>query len=212
MMVDELEDFEVKDSLKIIFITDLSIIISPIIILNIGFLTWVLILEVQGIRISWFTIPLLVLFSIPFFPLVVSYIKKNTPILKIRVYISNNIIEFYLQDQLFIRLLWGGIKEIIVKKEKYFSPGKSFARTFTLHFKGFSLNKSIRLYSLGFNTRKAKLIISALNKFAKVLQIQFKMDLKTVEADEEQALKELLEIKKFLQDCKNLFKKNKQKD
>ncbi|MFX0040940.1 MAG: hypothetical protein ACFFCY_15890 [Promethearchaeota archaeon] len=198
-----MEEFEVKDSLKKSFIIRLSCLLSPIIILDIIFLIWVIILEFQGIHISLYLVPLLIIFSIPFFLILVTYIRRSIPIQRTRIFISNESIDFFLQDKLFIRLLWHDIEKIIAIKEISYPPN-SFAKWINLYFKGPNLNKSIRPYFLGLNHRNENLLLSALEEYAKALQIQFTVDLNKNKTNKEHTLKELDEIKKFLQNCKHL--------
>lgn len=127
------------------------------------------ILALLGLSVPWF------LFGILLWGLSVSWSRRT------EILLTSNSLEIIVDRSLFLELKWAEIEKIFVFEEEREIQIARFrlsdtATGFSIRVKGFELDKTIRLWCLGFNLRNQKKIISFLKKVCKRTNIQTSID------------------------------------
>lgn len=174
-MIEAQRKVEIKDSFKRYFIINLSPIIFIVIFIDSFVLVWFsTVIIFEGKNLIGPFLAILISFNFTFFFVIRIFIINMKPIQKTRFIISNDKIEIYLQNRLYLEFYWKDFNKIELVKEKANQSGGA------IKSKGYKLNfiypcktKSIRLYLLVSIKKNKNIIISTIKEFSKILNKQF---------------------------------------
>jgi len=137
-----------------------------------------------------FLIGFILFVDLIFLPLIFAYLKSIKPFYKVRILISNNEINMYLQNKLYLQYIWSNIEKIELMKFKH--------NEYKVNFLGREESGSIRLSFLIFKKKKRSKFLYSLRSYAKDLNINFsELQIKKVDDLDEKWI-EYNKIKKFI--------------
>jgi len=143
----------------------------------------------DSLKIFGFCIILLIFVNIVFYSSLHDFSRFHKPIQRVKIVISEEKIEIFLQNRLFREYIWRYFEEVIITKEGFWG--------FRINFRGSYSDEHIRLHVLAFDKSETKMVLSSLEAFSNHLKKDFIIANKKEKADDEEVQKEFKEFREF---------------